>query len=447
MGRVSRRLGFLASVLLAATVLVGCPNPLQTFIYDSLLGVPYRREMAKLVPSPNAGSFGFAVDISGDYLVVGEPNRDGQKGGAWIYHRTSGETWDGGQLLPAPSWALGPDATNNNYGDQYGYAVATDGTWAALGSMYVGVGGTRRGQVVLYHRDTASGSWSLSDTLDIDDDVPGGTALDTDMFGNAISIDGSWMAIGAREDNHGEAGEPSYGAVYLFRNVSGTWVYDDKMRAPTPQENSGFGFSVDLQSDVLIVGSHYEDIEGTPAVAPFKQGAAYIFRFDTDNWDFADRITAPDAEHYGMFGVSVGVSDGFAVVGSLGATVDGVAMAGAAYFFQRSTSIDWHTIPATRVTAASPAEDDWFGFASAIEGDRAMVAGFLRDVAAVADGEARVYARSSGNTWTLAGSVSPSDATDNTYFGMSLSMDEVRAVVGATAAPPAVAAGAVYILK
>jgi hypothetical protein len=452
-GRVMRRLVFIFVELLALAALVGCPNLLQAFIYDSVLGVPYRREMAKMVPSPNTGSYGFAVDISGDSMIVGEHNRDGGKGGAWIYHRTSGETWAAGQLLPAPTWALGPAASNANDGDQYGVAVATNGDYAALGSMYAGANlvtpGIKRGQVVIYARDAATGTWSLAQTLDIEASVPGSTAINYDLFGCAISIDGSWMAIGARQDHFYDTGgsAPAYGAVYLFQNVGGTWTYKEKKTATVPQAGASFGFSVDLQSDLLIVGSHYEDIEGTPAVAPFRQGAAYIFRFDTDNWQFSDRLTAPDAEHMALFGVGVGISAGYAVVGAPLATVSGVAQAGAAYFFQRSAATDWHTVPAAKVTASNPVDQDWFGFTAAMKGDTAIVGGFLRDTGGVDAGEVRVYRRSSGNTWDLAGAVSPSDATDSTYFGISVSMDATRAVIGATAAPDAVDKGAVYLLK
>ena len=98
MGRVSRSAGLLIAVVLATGLLAGCDNALFSFIRGSL----YRREMTRIVPTPNASGFGFAVDLSGDYMIVGEPYRDGSKGGAWVYHRVSGETWDAGTLLPAP---------------------------------------------------------------------------------------------------------------------------------------------------------------------------------------------------------------------------------------------------------------------------------------------------------------------------------------------------------
>lgn len=440
MGRVTRSAPSLAAVLLAAALLAGCDNALFGF----LRGAPYQREMAKLVPTPNASGYGFAVDLSGDYMIVGEPYRDGNKGGAWIYHRVSGETWDAGTLLPAPAGALGPDPSNANDGDLYGYAVATNGDYAALGSMYAGDGGIKRGKVAIYGRDTTTGVWSFVRAFGIADTLS--TPLDYDLFGSSISIDGTWMAIGARQDQDGVV-DNSCGGVYLFQNSSGTWTYREKERAATPQDGAGFGFSVDVSGDLMIVGSHYEDIEVTPAVAPYRHGAAYIFTFNTDNWDFTERITAPDSEHMALFGVSVGISGSHAVVGSPLKGAGSVTQAGSAYIFQRSAANEWHTIAPAVLTLASSGVGDWYGWTAAISGDTAVVGAFNRDHLAVNDGAAFVYSRIAANTWELAGTVSPSDAADNGYFGMALSLDGTRAAVGATAPPPAEAAGAVYVFK
>jgi hypothetical protein len=447
MGRVSRLATVLLAGVLAAAFLAGCENALQSFIFDSLFGPPYRREMARLAPNPNLGSYGFAVDISGDYMIVGEPNRDGGKGGAWVYHRTSGEQWDSGTLLPAPADALGPDTTNGNDGDNYGYAVATNGDYAVLGAMYAGdrVGGIKRGRVAIYARNSMSNAWDFVSDFGLAA-VSGAIPLDYDLFGNAISIDGTWMAIGARQDQNGVPSD-SCGAVYLFQNVGGTWTFKEKKRAVVPQDGAAFGFSVDLSGDLLIVGSHYEDIEGIPIVAPYRQGAAYIFSFDTDNWQFSDRITAPDAEHMALFGVSVGISGSYAVVGSPLKTVGGVTQAGAVYMFQRASANDWHSIPAAAVTLKDPGLEDWYGWAAAIRGDYALVSAFNRDERGTNAGAAYVYSRTTGNTWVLAEMVSPSDAKDNLYFGMSLALDDTLAVGGATAPPPATAKGAAHIFK
>lgn len=250
----------------------------------------------------------------------------------------------------------------------------------------------------------------------------------------------------AREDNNGEAGGPTYGAVCVFKNDGGTWTHDIKLRATTPQENASFGFSLDVSGDLMIVGSHLEDIDGDLGNSTFEHGAAYIFIFDTDNWDFKERITAPDAEHMADFGVSVGISGNYAIVGSPLKTVGTVTEAGSAYTFQRSAANEWHTIAPAVLTLSSPGAGDWYGWSAAISGDTAMVGAFNRDQLATNDGAAFVYARATANTWELAGTVSPSGAADNGYFGMAISLDETRAAVGATT-PYAVAQGAVYVLN
>jgi len=448
MGRIGTIAG--ASVLgaLIATSLVSCENPLQTFIIDTLFGAPYQRQMARLDPDPNLGSFGFSVDISGDYMIVGEPNRDGGKGGATIYHRTSGEAWDAGTPVPAPAGALGPHSTNAEDGDQYGVAVATDGTFAVIGSMYSGdVAGVKRGRVVIYKRDATNGLWTSVSEFGLAD-IPGATpaALDYDMFGNAISIDGNWMAIGARQDQNGVV-DDSCGAVYLFQNVGGTWTYKEKHRAPVPQDGAAFGFSVDLSGDLFIVGSHYEDLEGIPVTSPYRQGAAYIFRFDTDNWQFSEKITASSPAHMALFGVSVGISGDYAVVGSPLQAAGSVAEAGAIHLYQRSSLDDWLANPAVELTLPNPTGGDWFGFSATIWGDQVLASSFNRDDAGANAGAVYLYSRTDGNAWELADTLTASDASDNGYFGMALAMDGTRAVIGATAPPPAASAGAVYIFK
>jgi hypothetical protein len=447
MGRMNRAAAGVLAAAFAIGCLVGCENALQSFISDSLFGAPYRRQMAQLAPATNESGYGWAVDISGDYMVVGEPYRDGGKGGAWVYHRTDGETWDAGALLDAPAGALGPDSSNGNNGDNYGYAVATNGDYAALGAMNAGAeaGGEKRGMIAIYKRDTTTDKWVFVSTFSLSD-VPAAVPLDYDLFGSSLSMDGTWMAVGARQDNNGEAGGPSYGAVYLLQNVGGTWTYKETKRATTPQMDASFGFSVDLSGDRLIVGSHYEDTDGD-AVSPSRQGAAYIFLFDTDNWTLSSRITAPEPENMAMFGVSVGISGDYAVVGAPLTTVGSAGQAGAAYVFQRSTSGGWDSATAATLSLSAPGLEDWYGWASAINGDYVMVTAFNRDDAGTNAGAAYVYARATGNAWDLAGTVTASNAADNLYFGTSLSLDETRAVVGATAPPPAASAGFAYILK
>jgi hypothetical protein len=148
-----------------------------------------------------------------------------------------------------------------------------------------------------------------------------------------------------------------------------------------------------------------------------------------------------------LFGVSVAISGNYAIIGSPMKTAGTVTEAGSAYVFQRTGLDDWHTITPAVLALASPASGDWYGWSSAIRGDTAVVGAFNRDVVATNDGAVFVYSRTGGNTWEPAGTVSASDAASNGYFGIGLSLDGTRAAVGATAPPPATAAGAVYVLK
>lgn len=103
-----------------------------------------------------------------------------------------------------------------------------------------------------------------------------------------------------------------------------------------------------------------------------------------------------------FFGASVGISGGYAIVGSPLETVSGVTQAGVAYMFQRTAANDLHSIPTAVVTLKEPGLEDWYGWAAAIRGDCALESAFNRD-----------------ERGTNAGTVSPSESSSPTTRGCS----------------------------
>jgi len=433
-----RRLAILvATAFLLA--LSGCENALQTFVFDRLFGPPYRHQETRLVPpapNPNTGNLGQAVDTSGDFIIAGAPAEDGGAGAVYIFNRTGTGGWDAGTRITAS------DATA---GDGFGSAVAISGDWAVVGAPGKDVGATSDGAIYIFHR-TGGTSWDAGTGKTLGD--IGAGPVDYDRFGFSVSIDGAWIAAGARQDDLNMTND-NYGAVYMFQNVSGTWTYDTRLDpgAVAEKKSANFGFAVDLGADQLIVGAHYEDVDGS-GTAPLKQGAAYIYRFNIDSWELSDRLTAPDSEDNAIFGASVGISGDYAIVGSPWKTEGGQTMAGAAYIFQKTSATDWHTITAQKLTLAVPAVGDWYGMSTAIRGDFAMVGALYRDDAAAGAGAAYLYTRPQGNTWDLLATLTASDASSgNTFFGASAAFSDTRAVLGATDPAVSGGAGAVYVFK
>ena len=89
-----------------------------------------------------------------------------------------------------------------------------------------------------------------------------------------MSGDGKVLAVGAYSEDSaatGIDGEDDYqedtnynedsGAVYVFRQENGIWQQSSYIKAPNPDEDDGFGYSLSLSDDgnKLAVGAWFED--------------------------------------------------------------------------------------------------------------------------------------------------------------------------------------------
>jgi hypothetical protein len=69
---------------------------------------------------------------------------------------------------------------------------------------------------------------------------------------------------------------PNPGAVYVYRNLQGTWLLEDTLTAGTPiGDFDQFGASLPLDEDVILISA--SDLPDDPQT---RRGAALIFRFD-----------------------------------------------------------------------------------------------------------------------------------------------------------------------
>ena len=70
--------------------------------------------------------------------------------------------------------------------------------------------------------------------------APDGDANDT--FGNAVTVYGDWIAVGAHKADQVAT---NAGAVYMFRNIEGTWTYQQKLEPADIAGDDWFGSSVE----------------------------------------------------------------------------------------------------------------------------------------------------------------------------------------------------------
>ena len=254
-----------------------------------------------------------------------------------------------------------------------------------------------------------------------------GDAAAGDGLGYAVSLDGGTAVIGAPDDDTGA------GAAYVYYRDQGgddTWGQVVKLTAGVTAENDGFGCAVAISGDYAVVGASGDDTGGDGA------GAAYVFYRDQggdDTWGQADTLTADDAAAGDLFGLSVSLDEGFAVIGAPGDD-DGGDASGSAYVFHKNQGGLGAWGQVTKLAAGSPAAGDGFGCAVSVSGYRVAVGASGDDGGGLEAGTAYVFHKDEGGTdsWGQAAELVPTDAGAGDAFGCAVSVSGQYAVVGAS---------------
>ena len=236
----------------------------------------------------NGDRFGVSVAISGDTVVVGADvnasnlNSTLPYGAIYVFVR-SGTTWS-------------QQAKKSTSADQgrFGSAVTISGDTLVVGAgvedILIGPPvGSDLGAVYIFVR---SGSdWSLEKKL-----IPSDGAS-SDQFGTSVSISGNTLVVGANGDDVGS--NSNQGSAYLFTRSGTTWTQQQKLTASDSAASDGFGVSVAIDSETIIVGASSDDVSSNS-----DQGSAYVFA--------AADTTAPTVSS-----VSSSTSDGSYKAGSV----------------------------------------------------------------------------------------------------------------------------------
>jgi hypothetical protein len=104
-----------------------------------------------------------------------------------------------------------------------------------------------------------------------------------DGFGWSVAISSDTVVVGAQNDDH--AGFNSAGSVSVFVRSGTTWSEEAWLTASDPETGAYFGTSVALSGDTLIVGAVPDD------------SAAYVFVRSGTTWSEQAKLTARDVEH------------------------------------------------------------------------------------------------------------------------------------------------------
>ncbi len=234
----------------------------------------------------------------------------------------------------------------------------------------------------------------------------------------------------------------------------------------TSQAGDGFGTSVAVSGDTVVVGAIGEDssttgVNSTPndgTSTGAGSGAAYVFVRSAGVWTqqaYLKPAAVGTSQGGDEFGVSVSISGDTVVVGAHDedSSTTGVnstpnesaSQSGAAYVFVRSAGVWTQQAYLKPATVGTTQAGDQFGWSVAVSGGTVVVGAYLEDSSttgvnstpsegASGSGAAYVFVRSAG-VWTQQAYLKP-DAVGTTQagddFGVSVAVSGDTVVVGAS---------------
>ena len=352
--------------------------------------------------------FGWAVDLDGDWLAVGAPSDDGWSGnhtGAVYVFKRTGDNW----FFKSKIYDQETGFTELTAGGGFGKSLALDGTRLAVGAHDDKGDGTGNslGAVYILKRSGET-TWTLE--KEFSDRSTDFTVLQNrDSFGESVALDGDRLAVGAGGDD-GYSGSNT-GAVYIFKRTGTSWaleksIVDQSAGFTTLAPEDYFGWSLSMDGNYLAVGARGDD-----GHSGYNTGAVYIFKRTGNTWGtphvIADTSSGfTDLEKDDDFGHRVALDGVYLAVGSHQDNGHSGTDTGAVYVFKR-TGETWgatpHEISDQSSGFTSLAEYDYFGWAVDLDGDNLAVGAPISraiDYNADTGGTAYIFSRNN-TTWPM----------------------------------------------
>ncbi|MFG0286122.1 MAG: GC-type dockerin domain-anchored protein [Phycisphaerales bacterium JB039] len=298
-------------------------------------------------------------------------------------------------------------------GDGMGLAVRFDGDRAVVGAYLDDPSGDGSGSAYVFRR--TSGGW-IEEAYLVPSDGQAG-----DQFGTSLDISGDVIVVGAwrRASDRGTA--------YVFRFDGAGWVEEARLDPLGGEQDDRIAESVAVEGDVIVLGAAGDDDNCGTRGDP---GAAYVYRYDGASWIEEAKLLDPDCEIGERFGVSVSISGPVILVGAWQDVAPSQPRdSGSATFF-RHDGAGW--VVEQKVWAFDAGLEQWFGWATAVDGDTAVITARHDDDVGRESGSAYVY-QYDGMTgqWSLDQKLVSADAGAFAELGFSAAIDGDLLLLGA----------------
>lgn len=251
-------------------------------------------------------SMGTSVALSGDTFVAAAPGYDYNTslvdtGAAYLFQRNQGGADNWGQVKKVDRSTLFP-----SIGDQFGYSVALQEDHLFVGVPFRSPGCQDEGGISFYRRNQGGlNNWGYVKEI-----LAGSDAWCDDYLGKAMALDGEFLAVGAPGDDVG--GIVNQGSVVIYaRNQGGADAWGRVTRITRGSSGVEFGSHLALQGDHLVVGvPRYNGSDGT--CFRFRRNAG-----GENSWGYEGSLSGSAGVDYDQFGSGLALSRERVAVGEV----------------------------------------------------------------------------------------------------------------------------------
>jgi len=235
----------------------------------------------RLLPPDSAlpATFGEAVSLDENQIIVGAPGKKGEKGRAFIFQRIQNE-W-------IQTACLSPEENQIENGEQFGHSVTIDRDYAMVGYPD---GNHTKGKVVVFKRE--NNQWKRSQELvSVNGDR-------NDQFGCAVAMDGEFAIIGAEP---ADSGLEKTGSAFIYERKQAHWELHAVLYPADSLQVTHFGGDVALKGNYAIVSAQTKKTK--------IPGAAIIFHREGKRWIQQSLLTPESVEMTAQLGRTVAVNE------------------------------------------------------------------------------------------------------------------------------------------
>jgi hypothetical protein len=253
-------------------------------------------------------ALGSSVSLSGNTIIAGAPSAFPSAGATYVFTEPAGGWTSGNQTAKLTS-------SDGQGGDLFGTSVSLSGNTAVVGAPDASIGANQvQGAAYVFNKPAAG--WA-NGTQAAKLTASDGNAVA--ILGQSVSISGSTIAAGAPNTLIG--GDAGQGAAYIFVEPAGGWnnmTQTAKLTAAVGYAGDYLGDAVSIDGNTVVAGAPY--FSRGQRFGPYdREGAAYVFTKPPSGWvDSASKLylTGADSRFIGTLGASVSVSGKLVMAGA-----------------------------------------------------------------------------------------------------------------------------------